>query len=253
MTENLEYIDNYFKEAHSRDQSEQFERRLLEEPDFAAEVAFYLSSVQVARDQAMEDRQNRFKALYLQDRQDRPDRQEDPERRKLVPVRRLRTWLAAAAVVAAIVTGWYLFRPSSGPQQLADRYIRDHWQVLGVTMGNKEDSMQMALRAYNEGRLAEAGQQFAAMIGSDSANYEARKYAGIVALRLRHFDEALHYFRQLADYKGLYANPALFYLSVTLLERGLPGDRPEARRLLQQVVDNDLEGKETAVKWLKEF
>lgn len=244
MTENLEYIDHYFKEGSSRELSDEFERRILEEPGFADEVAFYLSSVQAARDQATEDRRNRFRDLY---------RQDHPRPHVIAPVRKIRGWLAAAAVIAAVVVGCYLFRPAAGPERLADRYIRDHWQTLGVTMGSREDSMQTALGSYNEGKLSEAGQQFETMIRSDSANYEARKYAGIVALRLGHFDQALQYFRELADYKGLYANPALFYLSVTLLERGLPGDRLEARRLLGRVVKEDLEGKETAEKWLKEF
>jgi hypothetical protein len=37
------------------------------------------------------------------------------------------------------------------------------------------------------------------------------------------------------------------------MKRNRPGDKQAAKVLLEQVVQNDLEGKETAQKWLKRW
>jgi hypothetical protein len=55
------------------------------------------------------------------------------------------------------------------------------------------------------------------------------------------------------SHKGLYSNPAKILQSVTLMERNLPGDAAMARQLLQNIVANDLEGKEFAQEWLKKM
>jgi tetratricopeptide (TPR) repeat protein len=120
-------------------------------------------------------------------------------------------------------------------------------------MSSRADSMQMGLKLYNEGKFPEALQQFETIIQSDTANFTAKKYAGIVSLRLREYDKALLYFKQLETYTDLYANPALFYQALTLMERNRTDDAAKAKQLLEQVVQNDLEGKEVAEEWLKKL
>jgi hypothetical protein len=53
--------------------------------------------------------------------------------------------------------------------------------------------------------------------------------------------------------KGLFANPGMFYHSIALIERNKQGDKEEAKRLLQKIVDNGLTEKERAKKWLDKF
>ena len=79
-----------------------------------------------------------------------------------------------------------------------------------------------------------------------------KKYLGIVYLRLGNYQKALFYFHQFES-DTLYSNPSVFYQALTLLKRNLPGDKEKARELLQQVRDNDLEGKEFAQKWLDKW
>ena len=175
--------------------------------------------------------------------------------RGMLRVLSVRSWVAAAILLMVLggVGSWYFLIASRSPRRLADQYIREQWQTLPIKMGAKEDSMQLALRLYNEGQFSEAARRFAQMIRTDSTNYEAREYAAMTALRMQDYDQAVNGFRQLATYEGLYANPALFYLSLTLLKRDHAGDREEARRLLERVVDEDLEGKEIARQWLHNF
>ena len=46
--DNLEYIEAYFNEELSPEEKKEFEQRIISDPVFAEEVAFYLSSKQAA-------------------------------------------------------------------------------------------------------------------------------------------------------------------------------------------------------------
>ena len=120
-------------------------------------------------------------------------------------------------------------------------------------MGNKQDSLQEGLSLYNEGRYEEALKQFENMVQNDTSFIEAKKYAGIISLRMEQYEKAINYFLQLENYTQLYANPGKFYHALTLLKRNKQGDTETARLLLQQVVENDLEGKEEAENLLGEW
>ncbi|HWK05139.1 MAG TPA: hypothetical protein VNS58_15970 [Puia sp.] len=242
MENGIEHIEAYFGKEVSAEESRRFEQAILEDPAFAEEVAFYLSAKQAARDLAEVEKKERFLQLY---------RQEAPSR----PVRTMARagWVAIAAVVfGALLFSWYLYQKPAAPGKLANRYIEQHWQTLGVSMSSREDSIQTGLRLYNEGKWPEALKQFEIMIRSGNTGPAIKKYAGIVTLRLKDYDKALLYFKQLAAYP-LYANPGLFYQALTLMERNQSGDSENAKQLLQQIVKNDLEEKETALEWLRKL
>lgn len=121
--------------------------------------------------------------------------------------------------------------------------MQQNWQTLGVTMGS-QDSLETGLSLYNSGKLAEALTMFETLAKNSTANNtNAKKYAGIVSLRLQNYDKALAYFSMLEAETSLYSNPGKFYKAVTLLKRNKNGDKEAAKSLLIQVRDNDLEGK----------
>jgi tetratricopeptide (TPR) repeat protein len=119
-------------------------------------------------------------------------------------------------------------------------------------MGNA-DSMQTGLKLFNSDKLTEALSIFETLVKSDPKNSEAKKDAGIVSLRLNNYDKALEYFTMLATDTSLYSNPGKFYEAVTLLKRNKDGDKETAKLLLQQVRDENLEGKSEAEEWLKKL
>jgi len=149
-------------------------------------------------------------------------------------------YLAAAAVIGLISIIIFLLYPVSTPSQLADKYISENLAVLGVSMSATQDSVQQALKAYNEGKLSEARTLFERLNESHPSDHQLKEYAGIVSLRLGDYDKALMHFREL-DALNLYANPGKFYLALTLLKRNGHGDVTEAKRLLQQVTERGLE------------
>lgn len=245
MQDSLGYIDAYFQGVQRPEATTEFEKRITEDPAFAEEVAFYLSAITALKDELAERKKSRFREIYT-----RHDPDFVPNKK---PVQRLWPYMAAAAMIAGAIVCWYLFIKPASPQQLADNYISQNFETLGVTMSNREDELQKGLRYYNEGHLKEALQRFEKLITLDSTDFAAKKYAGITSLRLQQYDKAIHYFKLLEDQPNLYANPGAFLQATTLLKRNLPGDKQTARALLEKVVQNDLEGRETAVLWLKKW
>ena len=249
--DNSEYIENYFSGKRGSEEANLFEKRIESDPDFAEEVSFYLSAHAVAGEIARTEKKQQFREIYQNNQQGNPafvvKTSNTPLARKLV------YYAAAAAVVAGIVFGIYTMNSTVSPSRLAERYENEHLLNLGVTMSSRSNSLQTGIRWYNEGKTTEALSQFEKIIQSDTSSFTAKKYAGLVYLRLKNYDKALDYFKQLEAHQELYANPALFYQALTLMKRNQSGDAPKAKLLLQQIVQNDLEGKETAQEWLKKM
>jgi len=236
------YIDSYFKGELAAEEKEQFEKKIIEDPVFAEEVAHYLSAFQVAKEESEEIKKQRFLEIY----------KESKIQKSSGMIRKLWPSIAVAAMLAGIILGLYLFIRPVSAQQLADGYIRDQFQSLRVSMGN-QDSMEAAKNEYNNDKPIAALKSFERIIQTDSSNFEAKKYAGIVCLRLQQYDRAMAYFKQMEADTTAYINPAIFYQALTLMKRNHSGDVPEAKQLLQKVVKNDLEGKEIAEEWLKKL
>ncbi len=239
--DSLEYIDDYFKGLLTVDQKEEFEQRVLSDPPFAEELAFYINAQSLLKDELAAEKKARFKELYQQNK---------PLIARPGLVRRLLPYAVAASVLIVLVAAWLIFGPGTSPDQLADKYISRQLQNLPVKMSSVQDSMQKAVATYNQGQLPEALRQLEQLLRQDPAKIQAKIYAGIVCLRLQEYDKALGYFQQLEADTTLYSNPALFYQSLTLMKRNHPGDSRKARQLLQSVVDRDLDKKEDAQQLL---
>jgi tetratricopeptide (TPR) repeat protein len=241
--DSLEYIDDYFKGELSPEEARQFDKRIKEDPLFAEEVAFYLMALSATKEEGSTEKKRNFRKLYANHR---------PE----APVRPLKghKWIPAlvAAALIGVVVSWFLFISPSSPPKLADRYIQENLEVLGVQMG-ATDSLQSGLSKYNEKKYSEALQQFENILRSDSSNTAALINAGITSLRMNLYGKALNYFHEVETHANIHANPALFYEALTLMKRDLPGDATRAKELLQDVVRNDRDKKEDAEQLLRKL
>ncbi len=186
------------------DQVKEFEKRIESDPAFAEEVAFYLSAKGFPRD---------FETKEISQTEKKQRFREYISKQARIhyysPVRKLVYYLTAAAAVACIVFGTYIFTKPVSTRQLADHYIKENLQNLGVTMSSNVDSLQTGLRLYNDGKTTEALTIFEKIAESDTSSFDAKKYAGLSALRLKDYTKALSYFEKMETYTGLYSNPSL--------------------------------------------
>ena len=240
----LAYIDDYFKGSDPAVNNQQFEQRLLDDPSFAEEVAFYLTTHRLLQEEARAEKMERFRKLYQQ--------QPAAPMRAVKPATRY-IWraVAAAAVIIGLIFTINLLTPVS-KQQLADRYIQRELLDLDVSMSSTVDSLQKMRELYSQGNLSASLTISEAIISHDAANLQALEYAGVINLRLEQYDKALAWFRQLAAKKAQ-VNKGVFYQAVTLMKRNQPEDLPLAKSLLDEVVQKDLYGKDLAEKWLQKW
>ncbi len=158
-----------------------------------------------------------------------------------------------SAVFAFLVCGiaWFLLAPPKQDLQLLDNgYAMENFTTLGVGMGGGADSVQLAIQYYNKGQYATASKVCERILANDPENAGAKKIAGIVSLRLLDYERAIAYFHQLGALKNLYPNPGKFYEAIALLQSGIPSNIPHAKTLLQEVIVEQLEGRDEALKWM---
>lgn len=242
--DNMEYIDDYFNHPATVEEKQQFEQRIIHDAPFAEDVAFYISTHHVIKEQLQIQQKERFRELYEQQKT-----VQLPKR----PVKKMWRYVVAACTVAVVALSRLIFSSGISPKQLAEEYTQQNWKTLDITMGNGSDSLQSGLALFNAGKYAAALLQFENMAEKDSTNSNAKKYAGIAALRQSQFDKALSYFSALAKDTALHSNPGKFYQAVTLFKRSGPGDIDAAKKLLQEIASNDLEGSKEAKQWLREL
>ena len=120
-------------------------------------------------------------------------------------------------------------------------------------MDASRDSLQLGIAAYNNKDYNRALQLFTGVEKNDTANSDAKKYAGLAYLQQQDYDKAIQQFDELSNMKGLFSNAGDFLKAVSLLERNKSGDKEEAKQLLQKVVTDKEEGSEQAEEWLKKM
>src|ERR1022692_1966870 len=115
---NADYIESYFNNDLPAAGKEQFEQKIITDSAFAEEVAFYYSAWQTAKNELAEEKKKRFAEIY----------QQNISVQKPGITIKLWKYAAAAAVVAGIIFGSYLYIKPVSPQQLANQYIQQHLQ-----------------------------------------------------------------------------------------------------------------------------
>lgn len=238
----LEKIDKYFSNELSLSERQDFEIQLVKDDKLKESVSFYLNTRTAAKQIADHKRREEFEEL----------RQKISQKPQVLGKIKPMIWLSglAASLVLTLGVWWFSRTPDLTMDALADAYIQEHFQSLPVKMDATTDSLQMGLRLFNEQKISEAQIVFENILKRKNSDSEAIKYAGISALRLKNYDDAIQYFKILSSQKELFANPGKFYQAITLLQQSSM-NKKEAGILLKEVIDNGLEGKEEALKMLK--
>jgi tetratricopeptide (TPR) repeat protein len=237
----LELIENYVNGQLSADERARFETALRTDPAVADALAFYVLAKQAAKNEARAERLAELDALRRQ-----------PAKGLLsVPMQ----WAAAASVVLVIGLGWYFLRDSTSgggnATELADAYVTENFNQLSTTMGGEADSLKTGVGLFNENKLTEAEAIFESVLERQPTNDRALKYTGIVALRQGNYDEAIDRFHRLSERTDLFSNPGAFYEALARIKRSGPMDKSQAKKLLEEVINKNLEGKGEAEKLLK--
>ncbi|HYE53441.1 MAG TPA: tetratricopeptide repeat protein [Chitinophagaceae bacterium] len=240
MEELFDYIERYFNNELPVAEREAFEKRCETDIEFAEAVSFYISARQGLKQELNEQRRQNFNELYHE------------LQRKQTPVVSMRKWVAYAAAACILVfAGWFFLLKSPSTKQLADNYIKENLRQRSVTMGTAKDSLQQGIAAFNRKDYNTAENIFLSL--TYTRNPEVYENLGIVYLMKGQYDKALSAFQTLSSFKDLHVNNGPFYQAVTYMKRDDTGDKQEAKRLLQEIIEKQLPGNKEAAGWIKHF
>ncbi|MEJ7736676.1 MAG: tetratricopeptide repeat protein [Chitinophagaceae bacterium] len=245
MSDPQEYIEAYFSKELDDIEKAHFEERCSNDPVFAKEVAFYITSREAVRQMLLEQKQKEWQ-----------ENEHGGKVRTITSLKR-RTparWLPYAAAACIIfAAGLFLMNSSGTPQKLANQYVKENFNVLSQTMDASEDSLQQGIAAYNNKDYDRALQIFQKIGQSDPGHGNAKKFIGYVYLVTKDYDKALQQFDELARMKDLYKNPGLFLKAITLLQKNGQQDKMQAKRLLERIISENAEGSKEASIWLEKW
>ncbi|QMU30542.1 tetratricopeptide repeat protein [Adhaeribacter radiodurans] len=177
----------------------------------------------------------------------------------------------AASISIILVAYFSLLQSEENIQLLADSYFKENLQQIEQTVSDPDDTLQFGvagntrgknttqdsllegISAYNNQQYSKALLYFQGIYKNHPDNSEAKKNMGLAYLSIKEYEKALQQFDELANKKELENNPGLFLQAVTLMRRNQPGDKKEAKQLLQQIVETNAEGSTEAAQWLQKF
>ncbi len=243
--ENIEYIEAYFTNTLNVSERKTFELKIETDKQFASDVAFYITSRQVLQEELLDTKQKLWATETLP--------QQIIERE--TPVRKIGMagWVkyAVAACTVLLLGSIYFLNTKPNANNLAAKYIKSNYSQLSQTMDASKDSLQLGIAAYNKKDYTNALTYFNGVANADSTNSDPKKYAGLCYLKLKNYDKAIEQFDELAKMKYLFSNQGLFLKAITLLQKNNEPDNEAAKNILQQVVNEKLEGAGEAVEILK--
>lgn len=245
MTETLEYIEAYFTNALDETEKKAFEQRCETDDAFAQEVAMYTLARQALREKLLEQKQAQWKSLKATDNL-------KPE---AAPVRKInfRQWVpyaAAACILFAVV--FTFLKGNSSPDQIAGKYINENYMHIDVTMAGGKETIDRGIAYYNDKKYDSALVLFKSIDTGSPVKVSTKKYEGLVYLVTKDYDKALDEFQKISE-MTLESNPGMFLKAITLLRRNKDGDKEEAKKILNQVVEKKEVGSNDAVKLLEEL
>ncbi len=248
MNETLDYIESYFENGLTAEERMRFEQRISTDTSFANEVAFYIQARQALRNELVQDKEKSWQSVPAV----------APKLAPVIPIKKpspLRRWMAVAAGVVVVlgISIAFLLSNTNSAVQLAKSYSDSAFEQLSLTMDASRDSLQQGIAAYNAGKWDEAEKLFDGIYTAHPDTLEALRLSGIVSFKKKNYDKAISRFHELATHQELFFNPGLFYQGITLLIRNSKGDKEQARLLLQQVVNGNLDGSKEANKMLQEL
>lgn len=230
MENTLEYIESYFQNELPATERLAFEEKCTNDESFAGEVAFYVTSRQVLREALLKDKQSAWSSLQA----DAGSTVAAPAK-TISLFRKLAPYAAAACLILAVLLVY--LNNSNSTVKYADNYIQKNIASISQTMNGSADSLQLGIEAYNKQDYDKALIYFKGVSANDPLAGDSKKYTGYTYLLTKKYDEALAAFGELANMKGLYGNPGNFLMAVTLIKRNTTGDKEQAKKLLQLVVN----------------
>lgn len=251
-------FEDYLQNKMSAVEIQEFEAQLASNQEFGEAYELYVTIEKDMRNLLASEEEAVLLRATLQSLSKKHIKSNIGAKRKTVSFFSKNRTLAYASIAATIILllASYAIFLGLGSEDLhlkATKYYASNLQELGQTMGNGQDTMQLAISHYNKKEYDLAINYFKVLLEKNPSDAEVLKNLGLSLLAKEEYTMALDNFEQLALRKDLFSNSGLFLQALTLLIRDDHGDKEEAKQKLQEVVATQSEGSQVASKWLEAF
>ncbi len=153
-------------------------------------------------------------------------------------LKQLRPFFRIAAVLAVLITAWWLLQRPTSPDDLYAKFYQPY--TLDIPVSSRSTllavplpaSLVNALQQYDSGHYEKALAGLEEVLSADPDNEPANFYAGMACLQIGRFDEAYAFLLKVIATNGNYASQARWYLALIKLKQN---DIEGAKELLQQI------------------
>lgn len=234
-----EQIEDYFNGKLNAEEMKQFELEFAADSHLADETAFYLqaktAAEQITYAETLKEKHQSWQNLA--------DKQKRSNQFK---------WIAAAAAILIVFSIGYFsnwFQQSLSNE--AAYIVSNNLKEFPVHLGEKENSIEDAIRAYNIQDYERSASVATEKLKSNPVDFQSLSILGLSQLQLKQYDQALATFKLLEEQNQYINNPGSYYLALTYLMRGQEDDESKAKELLQKVIQENLPGKVDAKKLIE--
>jgi hypothetical protein len=240
IIDNTDLIEKYFDGELQGGELEDFDTRMISDPEFAKEVKLH---------RELNDFLSR-KVDYIQKREQLDKIYEEVilKKRELSPqnlrfsinysfIWQYKVAIGISFLIAIAILLFFILRPPKN-ERLYAQYFKP-FEVYSVTRSASDqipDKFDIALDEYNSGNFQKAFILFGKISVEDTANMSALFYEGISAMALSKFEKASFLFEKIiVDNTSLYTESAEWYLALCYLQNP---DLKNPRELLTKIANS---------------
>ncbi len=220
-------FDQYLQGELTADAKNDFEKQLLEDPEFASEFeTFKEVQFQLANKFGIEQEREAFKQNLTQISEKHFD-----NKTKVIG---LKPWYLAVAASVAVLFGLFFFNYNQNPA-FAD--YNDPEQASFTVRGTVNESLKQAEEAYNAKRYNKAIPLFETVLQKQKTA-EIQFFYGVSLLEESHYLKAEAVFNEIHAGTSVYKEKALWYLALSKLKQK---DYEACKQILESISE-DYEG-----------
>jgi tetratricopeptide (TPR) repeat protein len=253
----FDIIERYLEGELHGEELEEFESRIISDPEFASEVKLHRDLEDFLRKKSdyikkREQLEKIYQEVIVQKRKT-TEASDKPAKSHYIKL----YYKIAAVIVLLIGVATLLFfilRPTKNEKLYAQYFkpLEGGYITRSIEVNPKpEDKYHMALDQYNDGHYEKSWKMFKELCNVDSIKMDALLYGGISAMEINNYKDAISSFKYiLKANKRFYDDEANWYIALCYLK--IP-DIDKAKDLLSKISKSNSFYKENAATILKEL
>ncbi len=211
MEQDIELIEKYLADQLSAEDKQKFETRLQQDPEFAKRMKL----IQETRMAVQSDVD-----LFRSDLDEVFAEYQASKKPTFSFYRSPRLIAASIILLLGVGLGYFFLKSSDSPQELYTAYFEVPQENLTVRDNASNETLKVALEAYNSGNYQAALEQFDKILVDSAQDYGVLFYSSICLMMLERSDESITRLQEIPLEATSYYAPSIWYQAMNHLKQG---------------------------------